>query len=185
MPLDLLNSPISGLQVTPVQLLMGRRLKSILPVTSRKLMPQSTVQGRDELVARQQQMAHYYNRGKRELPSLKPGESCRIRQGRVWNRAVVVQPHTTPRSYTVMTENGTTYRRNRIHLSVDPDKSALQMTPDIADPDCTPTEQKETLVSPTNIGSPKASSQLPVSVCECSARARCLPKRFDDYVMHK
>lgn len=183
--LDFRDSPISGLQVTPAQLLMGRRLKSILPVSSRKLMPQPAVQGRDELVARQQQMARYYNRGKRELPSLQPGESCRIRQGHVWNRAVVVQPHTTPRSYTVMTENGATYHRNRTHLSVDPDKSAFQVTPDIADPDCTPTEQKETLESPTNIGFPKASSQPPVSVCERPARARCLPKRFDDYVMYK
>ncbi|ROL45318.1 hypothetical protein DPX16_23746 [Anabarilius grahami] len=77
--LDFRDSPISGLQVTPAQLLMGHRLKSILPVSSRKLMPQPTVQGRDELVARQQQMACYYNRGKRELPSLQPGESCRIR----------------------------------------------------------------------------------------------------------
>jgi len=69
-------------------------------------MPQATVQGRDELVARQQQMSYYYNQGKRELPYLQPGESCHIKQGSMWNRAVVVQPHPTPRSYTVMTENG-------------------------------------------------------------------------------
>uniref|UniRef100_A0A8C1T8J4 Uncharacterized protein n=1 Tax=Cyprinus carpio TaxID=7962 RepID=A0A8C1T8J4_CYPCA len=58
--LDFRDSPISGLQVTPAQLLMGRRLESILPVTSHKLMPQPTVQGRDELVARQQQMAQIF-----------------------------------------------------------------------------------------------------------------------------
>ena len=52
----------------------------------------------------------------KQLSTLQPKESARIRQGGVWNPPVVVEQHESPRSYIVATSNGTQLRRNRHHL---------------------------------------------------------------------
>ena len=76
--LDYRDSPITGMNATPAQLLMGRRLKSILPVTSEQLKPRIVPNSRADLEARQTVMARYYNRGTKSLPKFKPGDNCRI-----------------------------------------------------------------------------------------------------------
>ena len=44
------------------------------------------------------------------------GEPVRMKRGREWTPAVVVQQHQAPRSYIVATPDGTQMRRNRFHL---------------------------------------------------------------------
>ena len=67
---------------------------------------------------------------------LNEGEPVRMKRGRDWTPAVVVQQHQTPRSYIVATPDGTQMRRNRFHLqptkeeafpAPSPDKTVLEL----------------------------------------------------------
>ena len=60
---------------------------------------------------------HYYNQGARELKPLTNGEEVHIQtKSGNWKPATVLGQHSTPRSYTVRTKDGSEYRRNRRHL---------------------------------------------------------------------
>jgi hypothetical protein len=115
--LDYRNTPIVGLNSSPAQLLMSRRLKSNLPTHNELLQPSVVVGAKSALQERSKKQEHYYNRGTKPLPSLKPGETVRVRQGNLWQPARVEEKHWTPRSYMVRTPDGQLYRRNRQHLS--------------------------------------------------------------------
>ncbi len=102
---------------TPAELLMGRKLRSTLPLVSEKLTPKlpDTEQLRKDEVIYKRRQTQDYNRRHRAstLPDLSPGE-------RVWlpdssSPAVVVEKSRHPRSYVVET-NQSLLRRNRRHL---------------------------------------------------------------------
>ncbi len=102
---------------TPAELLMGRKLRSTLPLVSEKLTPKlpDTEQLRKDEVIYKRRQTQDYNRRHRTstLPDLSPGE-------RVWlpdssSPAVVVEKSRHPRSYVVET-NQSLLRRNRRHL---------------------------------------------------------------------
>lgn len=116
--LEYRNTPVDNLQ-SPAQLLMSRRLRSILPATSRHLKPQvasqRAVQNRRKACQHRQQA--YFNRGTRPLPHLPAGTPIRFRQeDGSWRPATVTQHAHTHRSYHIQTEDGQTLRRNRWHL---------------------------------------------------------------------
>ena len=91
------NTPISGLKESPAQLLMSRMLKSKLPTVESLLKPR--------VVDNPQQ-----NRKAKLLPSIKEGETARVRKGKTWEPAIVIAQDTAPRSYIVKTPDGTAYR---------------------------------------------------------------------------
>lgn len=91
--LEYRNTPVDNLQ-SPAQLLMSRRLRSILPATSRHLKPQvasqRAVQNRRKACQHRQQA--YFNRGTRPLPHLPAGTPIRFRQeDGSWRPAAVTQ----------------------------------------------------------------------------------------------
>ena len=116
--LEFRNSPISGMDESPAELLMSRKLRTRLPTSKSLLEPQtrSTSQIRHNLLTRQQRQQAFYDRGTRPLSKLHEGEPVRMKRGRDWTPAVVVQQHQTPRSYIAATPDGTQMRRNRFHL---------------------------------------------------------------------
>ena len=109
------DSPIAGLEHSPSQLLMSRRLKTKLPVVESELMP-SVVSNANDLQKRQDTYKRYYDRGTKQLSNLAVGDSVRVLQGRRWEPAVVSNTACAPRSYIVTTPRGYSYRRNRYHL---------------------------------------------------------------------
>ncbi|KAG1952393.1 protein NYNRIN-like [Pimephales promelas] len=116
--LEYRNTPVDNLQ-SPAQLLMSRRLRSILPATSRhlqpKVAPQKAIQDRRKACQRRQQA--YFDRGTRPLSHLSAGTPIRFRQeDGSWRPATVTQHAHTHRSYHIQTEDGQTLRRNRWHL---------------------------------------------------------------------
>ena len=116
--LEFRNSPISGMDESPAELLMSRKLRTRLP-TSKSLLdpqPRSPSQIRHNLLTRQQRQKAFYDRGTRPLSKLHEGEPVRMKRGREWTPAVVVQQHQAPRSYIVATPDGTQMCRNRFHL---------------------------------------------------------------------
>jgi hypothetical protein len=64
---------------SPSELLMGRRLRTTVPITQMQLMPQTPnfaeVMVKDQKIKEKQKENHDAHHGARELPSLSPGES--------------------------------------------------------------------------------------------------------------
>ncbi|CAG2239417.1 unnamed protein product [Mytilus edulis] len=86
---------------TPSQLLMCRKLRSVLPTTLEELVPKTPI----------------YNEGSKPLKSLNSGDSVRIRGSNgLWKPAIISSQHPASRSYIVESQDGGIYRRNRRHI---------------------------------------------------------------------
>ena len=112
--LEYRTTPITGMDFSPAQMLMSRRLRTKLP-TSEKLLKPKTVKPISQLRERQRLYKKYHDRGDKDLPDLQPGDNCRYRKNGLWIPAVVVRKTPYPRSYLIKS-NGVILRRNRRHL---------------------------------------------------------------------
>ena len=127
--LEYRNPQVDGF-ATPAQLLMSRRLRSILPTTKDHLKaevvdPNKVHESRKRSQATQQ---HYYNRGAKELAPLESGDRVRIQTKlKTWKLAAVVKKEDRTRSYTVRTDDGGEYRRNRRFLMEAHDRPLQQL----------------------------------------------------------
>ncbi|KAM7310535.1 uncharacterized protein ISCGN_007443 [Ixodes scapularis] len=105
---------------SPSELLMGRRLRSTLPVHPKKLTPctrgLASLRRKDEAF-RDKQRRDYDHRNAARPPSrLLPGDQVCVKDCRA--RATVLRPASRPRSYMVQTETGAELERNRRGLVV-------------------------------------------------------------------
>ena len=190
--LDYRNTPTQGMTTSPAQRLMSRRTKTLLPTTQSLLLPRTInmESEKKELRQRQQAQAKYYNRSAKDLPSLSEGDVVRMKPFKLgdksWHKAQVTA-RLDERSYTVETENGAVYRRNRQHLRktseppVEPvitepeldmasaDEKATTTTASIPDQSSTPQESHpEVVIAPEQ--------------CRRSERVRKSPAYLKDYV---
>ncbi|XP_028417982.1 uncharacterized protein K02A2.6-like [Dendronephthya gigantea] len=113
------NTPTQSLGSSPVQRLMSRRTKSLLPTTKALLRPKVVNNVIKKIKARQLRAKKYYDRGTRGLTELKRGETVRIvsaSQERTGAQKAKIQRKVGIRSYEVVTEGGKVYCRNRRHL---------------------------------------------------------------------
>jgi transposase InsO family protein len=129
--LEYRNTPISGMEYSPAQLLMSRRLKDKIPTTSSLLRPAVVQDSQQMLTRRQNKQKSFYDRGAKSLPNHNIGDSVRVRLGKTWDRAIVTAEHSAPRSYDVTTESGQTYRRNQRFINRSPDQ--VYIAPSISD----------------------------------------------------
>ena len=111
--LEYRNTPISGINLSPAQLLMSRRLHSSLIMSESLLNPATNDDAREQLTSRQQKQQQYYNRGTRSLPPLNKGDVIHYKKGGKWEPAVVVNRHGAPISYNIQTAQGNILQRNR------------------------------------------------------------------------
>ena len=102
---------------------MSRRTKTLLPTTQSLLLPKNIQleNEKSELHQHQQVQAKYYNRTARDLPSLSKGDVVRIKPFKLGVKVLPqfkaqMRGRLDERSYTVETEDGVVYRRNRQHL---------------------------------------------------------------------
>lgn len=102
---------------SPAQLLMGRRLRTKLPMASKLLVPElpdvQTVQKFEQADKERQRKAYDRRHGTRDLPDLFDGDDVWIAD--LKKKGTVVQAAAEPRSYIVDTKDGVV-RRNRTHL---------------------------------------------------------------------
>ncbi|XP_052814250.1 uncharacterized protein K02A2.6-like [Mya arenaria] len=114
--LEYRNAPLSCGK-SPVQLLMSRETRSILPVTRKHLEPK--VQNRHEIKSKMSKSKikskTWFDKSAKPLTQLSQGETIRIKQGKRWKQAIV-RKQVHDRSYIVETNDGGFYRRNRNHL---------------------------------------------------------------------
>ena len=119
--LDYRTTPLEGVNLSPAQLLMGRRPRNKLPSLRELLTP--TAYNRQDVMQRLNQKKanqKFYRDSKSasDLPPLLPGDQVRMAPcpgSKRWNPAIVVKRHVSPRSY-IVESGGHEYCRNRRHL---------------------------------------------------------------------
>ena len=172
--LEYRNTPITGLQESPAQLLMSRMLKSKLPTTTALLRPKVQEKVREKLEQRAAKQKEYFDRNAKPLSPVKMHQSARIRRDKVWEPAVITGIHEAPRSLMVTTPQGGVYRRNRRHLL-----PTSEPPPNILGPD-----YDEEIVLSEEPRPENVVGQQPVPVRRTSNRTVRLPERYrNDYVM--
>ena len=114
--LEYRNSTIDNL-ASPAQLLMSRRLRSVLPITLNQLTPEVIDPSHvsEQLDKKQLLRKQYYDQGSRPLNELKPRDPVYMQAGNHWIPATVIQKPNTPHSYIVRITEGHTYNCNRRH----------------------------------------------------------------------
>lgn len=185
-------TPVTATGQSPAQLMIGREIRTTLPVLPQQLHPTAV----DHQAVRLQDphtkaaYRYFYNRrhSARLLSTLKPGQSVTVKLDveKGWKTlAKVIAKATEPRSYLIQTDQGTVARRNRRHLQEVPEpapQSAGQETSsdcdfaNLSDTDTTPTSLPVTCVPnirPSSVASPKRT---------IAGRAIKPPARFKDYV---
>ena len=111
--LDWRNTPSEGIDSSPAQRLLGHRCKTLLPTLGSLLAPDfSSTNEANKLRDRKERQRRYYNRGKRTLSPVKPGETVRVCSNTgTWKQAECLR-EVAPRSYDVQID-GAVLRCNR------------------------------------------------------------------------
>jgi hypothetical protein len=146
--LSLRTTPISGTLPSPAELLNSRQMKSTLPLVSKHSSKDEL--STEELKKRQNTQKVYYDRGTRELPPLKSGQTVMVQDlpNLRWKPGTVVSPTKEPRSYIVQDTNGARYWRNRKYIRQLPPQCNL---PEEPSEDLTPDPNQGTSsATPTN-----------------------------------
>uniref|UniRef100_A0A3P8RSC1 Integrase catalytic domain-containing protein n=1 Tax=Amphiprion percula TaxID=161767 RepID=A0A3P8RSC1_AMPPE len=125
--LSLRNTPVTGLNMSPAQMLMGRVLRSTLPCSSAVLKQSTPENIHNKIKDMQSHQKLHFDQRARLLPVLTPGNTVHMQTGRGWEPAVVFSQREEPRSYTVQTPVGRMFRRNRRHLrKIHPKQSPVE-----------------------------------------------------------
>lgn len=182
--LNLRSTPMEDIGASPAQLLMGRRLRTRLPMTSELLKPSMVTNPVQQVLEnRQKKQKEYFDQRSKPLQKLQVGNKVRIWQDGTWNPAEVTGLSEQPRSYVVQTPDGKVYRRNRKFLM----KSKEQSDTPRKDTDnqnvteqkgCDNTEEEQEMDTQTwkRDVSPTELSSLPVRTA--SGRVVSKPKRL-------
>ena len=112
--LELRNTRVGDIG-SPVQLLMGRRLRTSLPVNAepRTINPDSV---KSHLQQEQHKRKLYYDEGSKPMIPLQKGENAWMQVQGEWKPVKVLDTAEAPASYLVKTASGKVYRRDRKHL---------------------------------------------------------------------
>ena len=131
------NTPISNFPYSPNQMMFSRQVRTQVPVHPIMLVPQVRKDVHLLLERRQAKYKEFYDRGAKQLPALKEGNSVRFTKpgDKHLAPAVVKGEHEAPRSYVITNETGKEYRRNsrQIHLTQEPPTTLSEYLNDDSD----------------------------------------------------
>ena len=124
--LDYRTTPLADINLSPAQLLMGRRPRNLLPSSKEILLPKAP----DPRIVKRhfdsdkQSQKHYYDnrKGVKDHHPLQDGTLVRMRHGTKWKPGIVTSRYHKPRSY-VVSSGDQIYRRNRKHIRVSSEKA--------------------------------------------------------------
>ena len=119
-------TPVSNNIPSPAELLMKRKITTLLP--SRSEMDYDPIKQQMQNKKHQQMLQYNKTAAPNDLPPLYPGQDVRVfdKTSKTWSPATVITRCPEPRSYTVQTNNGTTVRRNRVHLRECPEENKIE-----------------------------------------------------------
>ncbi|UYV75474.1 K02A2.6-like [Cordylochernes scorpioides] len=118
--LNLRNTPHNNLP-SPAQILMSRKLRSIIPSKTSQFVP-SMINNeaiQKQLVDNKVKMKNYYDRHTRPADPLSINDRVWFRKDRRWIPGQLKNQANEPRSFYVKDQEGNEYRRNRIHIRED------------------------------------------------------------------
>ncbi|UYV69423.1 hypothetical protein LAZ67_6003537 [Cordylochernes scorpioides] len=118
--LNLRNTPHNNLP-SPAQILMSRKLRSIIPSKTSQFVP-SMINNeaiQNQLVDNQVKMKNYYDRHTRPADPLSINDRVWFRKDKKWIPGQLKNKANEPRSFYVKDQEGNEYRRNRIHIRED------------------------------------------------------------------
>ena len=113
--LELRNTPRDDETGSPMQRLMGRRAKTLIPISQKLRKPDSgnTEKVASKLMDYREKQKFYYDRNAKVKEDLKPGDTVRIQTPNGWKPAEYVRGTEYPRSHVVKAgDSGREYRRN-------------------------------------------------------------------------
>ncbi|XP_053154028.1 uncharacterized protein K02A2.6-like isoform X1 [Hemicordylus capensis] len=114
--LEYRNTPVTGMEYSPAQMLMGRMLRSKLPVTTDLLCPKIPHGIYEGLQRVQKRQKYFYDQTAKSLKPLKEGDEVWVENKEGWFPAVVTKNGDQPCTYRVMMSEGRSYWRNRRKL---------------------------------------------------------------------
>ena len=116
--LNVRNTPQEGYNTSPVQRMMSRNTKTLLPVSASLLKPHVVQNTMDSILKKQAKQQHYYNRGAKTLEQLHQGDRVKLQPFTLgkkdWADGQVVK-EVRRRSHEVQAD-GKAYIRNHRHL---------------------------------------------------------------------
>ena len=112
--------------LSPAEILMGRKLRTKLPIQPSTLQPQApdlhTLQQKEKTYKEKQRDNYNAKHAVKDKPPLQPGDPVYVRD--MNRQGQIIQRHHSPRSYLVQTDQGT-LRRNSKHLVPTPGASPV------------------------------------------------------------
>lgn len=130
---------------SPAQLLMSRKLRTLVPMHYKCLKPKLNYnRTRNQLYVNKQRMKGHFDRHSKPLQSLCNGQDVLFQKkpNSNWSSGNIIRETEEPRSYIVIDQNGKSYRRNRIHIS----PAVERMSP----PKCPSMSRQKNEISPLN-----------------------------------
>ena len=108
--LEIRNTPIEKINLSPSQMLLQRRTNSIMPAAAARLMPSITKPAK-ELLERSEKQKEKYDKGKTSLATLTPGTHVKFDMKRskthpIWRHGIILRRHSAPRSYIITDPDG-------------------------------------------------------------------------------
>lgn len=119
--LDYRTQPSSDLP-SPAELLMGRRLRSILPSHPACLKPKFPIARVTETLKKRQEIQNKHaNRHAKKHPELQTGAKVWFKKkpNEQWIQGIIIRTGPQPRSYLIKGRDGDIFRRNRFHIRPD------------------------------------------------------------------
>lgn len=109
------NTPLTGFNVAPSQLLMSRLVKTNIPMNDLLRKPKIEEDVTSKLQLIRQKSALYYNKTAKERPEFSPEAFVYFKKKMQseWEKGEVVRKANAPRSYFVKNQEGVVYRRNK------------------------------------------------------------------------
>ena len=123
--LNLRNVPRDQVLGSPMQRLMSRRTRCLLPVAKKLLAPRALNNKHvaSHLKSKHMQQKAFYDRGAKPLPPLNPQQVVRLQTSKGYEKVgIVKRPTADPRSY-IVDVGEREYRRNRRHLLAVPERA--------------------------------------------------------------
>ena len=117
--LDWRNSPTPVVKTSPVQRLMSKRTKSLLPIDSKLLYPKVVDNVQNDVLCKSAKSKKSYDRNCMSLPVLRKGDVVRVQplnRNGTWEMGKCIK-QVAPRSY-LIESNGRVIRRNRRFLKI-------------------------------------------------------------------
>ncbi|GFW60403.1 integrase catalytic domain-containing protein [Trichonephila clavipes] len=145
------NTPISGLDLSPAQMMFNRRLKTKLPISNKLLNAELFNNIREKLVKRQNVQKIHYDKTAHPLPELEPEDNDRILnfKNKTWEPTKIVSKHKLhPRLYFVKNQSANILRRNRKYIIKSNKSFNIETEPNDIN---TFNSDSEVIVNPQNI----------------------------------